>query len=399
MALRYMTGGESHGPALVAILEGLPSGLGICEEDINKDLRRRQSGSGSGARMKLEKDSVQILSGVMEGKTIGSPMTLLLENAVHLDWADRLVPPFSIPRPGHADLAGLVKYGFNDIRPVLERASARETAIRVAVGAVCKKLLTEFNITVGGYVTSIGSIEADVEGINPTQRLELAEQNAIRCPDIQALPLMEALIQQTIERKDSLGGTVEGIALGLPVGLGSYVTPEQRLDACLGAAILSIPAFKGVEIGPAFSNTRQFGTQVHDAICLEGDRLIRKTNRCGGLEGGMTTGQPLVVRAAMKPIPTTLTSQSSVDISTKQSAQTAYERSDVCPVPRAVPVLEAVIALVLANSLLEKLGGDTMQELKERYAKLRSASLEDLMISKDSHLYWTSKPVEGKETL
>ena len=390
MALRFLTAGESHGPAFVAIIEGLPAGLDLPESAINQHLSRRQRGMGSGARMKMEKDRVRILSGVMEGKTIGSPVALMIENKVHRDWIDKPIQSFPIPRPGHADLAGLVKYGFSDIRPVLERASARETSIRVAVGAICRKLLHEFGISIGGYVASLGTVEAEVESIPIENRFVLAEENELRCPDVQAVPLMRDLIQRAIDEKETLGGIIEVIALGLPAGLGSYVHWDRRLDARLGAAILGVQAMKGVEIGSAFQNTRSFGTKVHDAIYLEGDQLVRKTNRCGGLEGGVSNGQPLVVRVAMKPIPTTLTPQLSVNLITGVESETRYERSDICPVPRAVPVLEAVVAYVLADALVEKLGGDSIDEMQVRFTHLRKASLSDLLIEDREHYFWQS---------
>lgn len=388
MTLQFMTSGESHGPALVAVLEGLPAGLPLTEELINHELARRQVGYGAGPRMKLESDTAHILGGIMEGKTIGAPLAMTIENRDHARWRGKAVEPFSVSRPGHADLTGAIKYGFSDMRPALERASARETAARVAVGAVCKHLLAQYGITIGGYVLSIGQVKANVQEIPLDRRITLAEDSEVRCPDPAAEEEMQAAIAAIMQAKDTLGGIIEVLALGVPPGLGSYVTWDRRLEARLGAAVLSIQAIKGVEIGPAFENARLPGTQVQDAIRLEDNRLFRPTNRAGGLEGGITNGQPLIIRAAMKPIATTLTSQQTVDLSTGEECATHYERSDFCPVPRAVPVIEAMVAFVLADALLEKLGGDSMAEMAPRFAALRQARLQDLQMDGQSHTWW-----------
>ncbi len=388
--MKLITSGESHGPALVAILEGLPTGLAIASEVIQHELERRQRGYGAGPRMKIEQDTAQIIGGVMEGKTTGAPLSLLIPNRDHARWRGKAVEPLTIPRPGHADLAGAVKYGHRDLRLALERASARETAARVAAGAVCKLLLHQFGITVGGYVTAIGAASADVSSIPFLERFALAEASDVRCPDAQAADAMHTMIQQAIASRDTLGGIIEVLALDVPAGLGSYGSWETRLEARLGAAVLSIQAIKGVEIGPAFENARLPGTQAQDAIQLETDSgtLFRPTNRAGGLEGGITTGQPLWVRAAMKPIATTLTPQHSIDLATGQETLTGYERSDFCPVPRAVPIVEAMVAFVLADALLEKLGGDAMIDLLPRYASLRQVRLADLPMDGFPHLFW-----------
>jgi chorismate synthase len=388
MALRFLTAGESHGPGLTAILEGIPAGLPLDAASIDNELGRRQSGYGAGPRMKIEQDRVILSSGVMEGRTIGAPIAMSIENRDHAKWRDKAISPFTIPRPGHVDLAGLLKYGYSDIRPALERASARETATRVAVGAICKLLLKEFNIRVGGYVCSIGSVTADLGGIDLEQRVARGEASAVRCPDEAAAELMQQEIHNIIQNKDTLGGVLEIIALGVPPGLGSHVHWDRRLEAKIGAAFLSVPAIKGVEIGPAFENTRLPGTRVHDAIRLAGRRIIRQTSRSGGIEGGISTGQALFVRAAMKPIATTLTPQQSVDLSTGEEVDTQYERSDFCPVPRAVPILEAMLAFVLADALLEKLGGDSLDEIKPRYERLRLNFLADAQIDSADHRWW-----------
>jgi chorismate synthase len=388
MPLRFLTAGESHGPALVAILEGLPAGLSLSAGIIDTELARRQQGYGAGPRMKIEHDTVQILSGVMEGQTTGAPLAFLIKNLDHTKWKGKPVAAYTAPRPGHVDLAGVIKYGYNDIRPALERASARETAARVAVGAVCKHFLSQFGVQIGGYVVSIGNVEADLSDLPMQQRFSLAEASDVRCPDPQAADLMRQAIRQIMDERDTLGGILEVVALGLPVGLGSHVHWDRRLESQLGAAALSIPAVKGVEIGPAFANTRLPGTQVHDAIQLESETLFRPTDRAGGTEGGISTGQPLVVRAAMKPIATTLDPQQTVDLASGQQTATNYERSDFCPVPRAVPILESMVAFVLAKSLLEKLGGDSIAELQSRFDALRQARLSDIEMSDEDHLFW-----------
>lgn len=388
MALRFLTAGESHGPGLVAILEGLPAGLQLKAEVIDRDLARRQKGYGAGPRMKIERDQVRILSGLLEGVTIGAPLALVIENRDHEKWRGQAIAAFSAPRPGHADLTGALKYGYRDLRPALERASARETAARVAVGAVCRHLLAQFGIEVGGYVTAIGEVSADLSAIPIERRAALAEDSEVRCPDPQASAAMSDHILQTMKNRDTAGGIIEVVALNLPPGLGSHVHWDRRLDARLGAAVLSIQAMKGVEIGPAFENARLPGTRAHDAIQLEADRLVRPTARSGGLEGGITTGQPLVIRAAMKPIATTLTPQPTVDLARGEEVPTNYERSDFCPVPRAVVIVEAMVAFVLADALMEKLGGDSLDEIRPRYETLRKASLHDLMLDDAEHLFW-----------
>lgn len=387
--LRYLTAGESHGPALVAILEGLPAGLALTSETIDRELARRQRGFGAGPRVKaIEKDRVQILGGFMGGETTGAPLAMLIENRDHSKWKAREVEPFTTPRPGHADLTATLKYGYPDLRPALERASARETAARVAAGAVCKHLLEQFAIRVEGYVTAIGDVEADLTEIPLSERFQKAEANDLRCPDPNAEMAMRQRIRQIMQSRDTLGGVIEVLALNLPPGLGSHVHWDRKLEARLAAAVLGVQAVKGMEIGPAFENARLSGTQVQDAIRLENEDLVRQGLRSGGLEGGITTGQPLIVRAAMKPIATTLTPQASVDLARGQEVPTQYERSDFCPVPRAVPILEAVIAIVIADALLEKLGGDSLQEMRPRFESLRQANLADLQLDDRAHFWW-----------
>ena len=377
--LRFLTAGESHGPALTAILEGMPAGLLLVEEDVDAQLRRRQKGFGSGGRMQIERDRVHLLGGVLNGRTTAAPIALHVINQDWANWRDRDIPPMTVPRPGHADLTGAVKYGYRDLRPALERASARETAARVAVGAVCRRLLAEFDITIGSYVVQIGGVSAGLpEDLSYPDRFARAEESDVRCPDAAAGEAMQARICQAMEAGDTLGGVFEVVALGAPPGLGSYVHWDRRLDARLMLAVGSIQAVKGVEIGPAFENATRRGTEVHDEIFLEDGLLVRHTNRAGGFEGGITTGQPVVVRAAMKPISTTLTPLRSVDLATGEPAATRYERSDVCAVPRAAVVGEAMVAFVLADALVEKLGGDSLAEMQPRFIALRRGALDEL---------------------
>jgi len=386
--LRFLTAGESHGPALTTILEGLPAGLPLTTQTIDAELIRRQRGYGAGPRMKIEHDEVRILGGLMEGVTNGAPLAMLIENRDHAKWRGKSIDPFTSPRPGHADLTGAIKYGYHDLRPALERASARETAARVAVGAVCKYLLAQFGVQVGGYVSAIAEVRANLDNILLSKRASQAEESEVRCPDPKASQAMSARIRRVMDERDTLGGVIEVIALGLPPGLGTYVHWDRRLEARLGAAVLSVQAIKGVEIGPAFDNARLPGTQVHDPIRLQGDDLVRPGDRAGGLEGGITTGGPLIVRAAMKPIATTLKPQQTVDLATGKEVPTQYERSDFCPVPRAVPVLEAMVAFVLADALLEKLGGDSLEEMRPRFETLRKARLSNLPMDGEGHVFW-----------
>ncbi|MEW5868992.1 MAG: chorismate synthase [Chloroflexota bacterium] len=388
MKLRFLTAGESHGPALTAILDGMPARLELDGAVIDRELARRQQGVGAGRRMKLEQDRVVILGGVLAGMTTGAPLAMLIRNNDHEKWRGKAIPAFTAPRPGHADLTGAVKYGYNDLRPALERASARETAARVAVGAVCKHMLAQFGIRVGGYISEIGEVAVDLEQMPLEERIELARQSPVGCPDSERGQAMQEHIQQAMQARDTLGGVIEVVALGLPPGLGSYVQWDQRLEARLGAALLSVQAIKGVEIGRAFENARRLGTQAHDAIRIQGDALVRSSNRAGGVEGGITNGEPILVRAAMKPIATTLSPQLTVDLASGEEAPTRYERSDFCPVPRAVPILEAMVSFVLADALLEKLGGDSMDELQERFKQLRKLQLSQLLMEGGEHVFW-----------
>lgn len=389
--IRFLTAGESHGPELVVILEGIPAGLPLTGKDLDPLLIRRQQGYGSGGRMRIEKDRVQLVSGVMAGKTIGSPITLRITNRNHTQWQGKEIPPFTRPRPGHVDLTGALKYGYRDLRPASERASARETAARTAAGAVCLHLLKHFGVQVGGWVAAIGNHQMPPAAPTMETFSELvrrAKASPVRCPDPETSRVMKAAIRKAKENQQTLGGVLEIAALGLPPGLGSYVHWDRRLDARLGAAVLGIQAIKGLEFGRGFENTRLPGTEVQDPIRAEGDNLIRPTNRAGGLEGGMTTGNPLILRAAMKPIATTLAPQPTVDLGERIETSTRYERSDFCPVPRAVPILEAVTGFVLADALLEKLGGDSLDEILPRFENLPRATFSNLPMDNHSHTWW-----------
>ena len=397
MNLRLLTAGESHGPALTSILDGIPAGLNLDAGMIDKELGRRQRGFGAGPRMKIEHDHAKILGGVLNGLTTGAPIAIQILNADHASWKGKAVKQMTTPRPGHADLTGAMKYGYTDLRPALERASARETASRVAAGAICKHFLAQFGILIGGYVVSIGSVTASLGKMTYEERFLRAETSQVRCPDGSASEKMRAQIAEIIKVKDTLGGIVEVAALNVPAGLGSFAQWDRRLDARLGSAVLSIQAIKGVEIGDAFDNAHLSGTQAHDAIKLAVElkgknrrsRLVRPTNRAGGIEGGISNGEPIILRAAMKPIATTLTPLTTVDLASAKEAPTKYERSDFCPVPRAVPVVEAMLAFVLADALLEKIGGDSIAEMQPRFQHLRQARLEDLPMDNIEHEWWS----------
>jgi chorismate synthase len=380
MGLRVLTAGESHGPGLTAILEGLPAGLPLTADHINTELRRRQEGYGSGGRMNIERDTVQLSAGIAAGLTTGAPLAMYVENRDYKNWREKDIMPMTTPRPGHADLTGAIKYGYRDLRIALERASARETTMRVAAGAVCKRLLDEFGIVIGGYVTQIGRVTASLsDEMDYPERFRQAEASDVRCPDAAAAEAMHAEIHQAKVDKDTLGGVMEIVALNVPPGLGSHVHYDRRLDAKIVGAMVSVHAMKGAEVGSAFENAGKRGSEVHDEIVLNGDSALhRRTNRAGGLEGGITTGEPIVCRVAMKPISTVMKALGSVNLATGRSEQTVYERSDFCATPRAVPILEAMMALVIADALMEKLGGDSIGEMRPRFETLRRARLEDL---------------------
>jgi chorismate synthase len=377
MPIRFLTAGESHGRGLVCIIEGLPANLELSSEYINRELERRQRGYGRGGRMKIEKDRVQILSGVRFGKTLGGPIALFIENRDWENWKEKMAVegerpetavPFTRPRPGHADLAGGIKYNQRDLRNVLERASARETACRVALGAVCKRFLEELGVFVGSYVVSIGPVSPPIEEQDLIKRHQLAEQSELRFPDPSRDKDFVELINRAKEMGESLGGVFEVFAVGVPPGLGSHVHWDRKLDGRIAQAMMSIQAIKGVEIGLGFEAAKRFGSEVHDEIGYrEGEGYFRYSNNLGGLEGGITNGMPIIVRCAMKPIPTLTKPLRSVDVLTKEEVRAGKERTDVVAVPAASVVGESALALVLADAFLEKLGGDFMEEIKERY--------------------------------
>ncbi len=392
--LRFLTAGESHGPELTAILEGMPAGLSLSSEQLDIDLARRQQGYGSGGRMKIERDHARITSGVMAGQTTGGPIAFTVENLDYVKWADRDVEALTIPRPGHADLTGAVKYGYRELRLSLERASARETTMRVAVGSACRQFLKQFGIEVGGYVVSVGEIgvKSEVSGVTRTsipdtghltpdtysQRFAAAEASDVRCYDETVAETMRARIRQIMQAKDTLGGVIECVALNVPPGLGSHVHWDRRLSAKLTSAVMSIHAMKGVEIGDGFEETRRPGTQAQDELYAEDGLIKQRSNHAGGIEGGISNGAPIVIRAGLKPIATTLNPLDSIDLATGESVKTQYERSDFCQVPRAVPIVEAMVCYVLADALIEKLGGDSINEMQPRFETLRKMRLEDL---------------------
>jgi chorismate synthase len=383
--LRFLNAGESHGPALTAIIEGYPSNVKITTDRINKELARRQKGYGRGGRMKIEKDTVEIFSGVRFGITLGSPITLMIRNKDWENWTDIMAvegdptnkKQILEPRPGHADLTGGIKYGFYDLRNVLERASARETTTRVAVGALCKILLEDIGIKIGSYVLSIGEKKIDkseIESISYEDRFNNAENSELRLPILGKDEEFKEYIDKAKEDGESLGGIFEVYALNVPVGLGSYSQWDTRLDGKIAQAIMSIQAIKGVEIGEGFNLAYLPGSQAHDEIFYSKERgFYRKTNRAGGLEGGMTNGEPIIVRAAMKPIPTLMRHKSfqSVNVITKEPFDAAKERSDITAVPAAAVVAESMLAFVLAREILEKFGSDNWIQIKERIEKYR----------------------------
>lgn len=375
--IEFLTAGESHGKCLIGIVEGIPSGLMVIENDINRELIRRQKGFGRGSRMEIEEDRVEILSGVRWGKTLGSPIAIMIQNRDWSNWNKTMSvstdhsgssSPITRPRPGHADLSGVIKYGHKDIRDVLERSSARETAMRVALGAIAKKLLAEFGIRIISHVIEIGGVKADItNGLSLEEIEKKAEASDVRCADSKATKRMIQKIKEIMDKGDSLGGIIEIITSRPPVGLGSYVQWNKRIDARLTKAIMSIQAIKGVEIGLGFQMADKYGSEVHDQIYYDGSRFYRKTNRGGGIEGGMTNGEDIILRAVMKPIPTLRKPLKSVDFITKETFEATYERSDVCAVPSAGVVCEAMVALELANAITEKFGEDSLEEMKRNY--------------------------------
>ena len=370
---RWLTAGESHGPQLTVVIDGVPAGLELSVEDLRRDLRRRQGGHGRGGRQKIETDEALIMSGVRGGLTIGSPITLVIRNRDHENWLAQMTAqregyepkPVTRLRPGHADLAGTLKYNHSDVRNVLERASARETSSRVAAGGVAKKLLTHFGIEIFSFTQSIGDVELAYDAVDPRRvTLEEIEASPVRCPSPDLSQKMVLAIDAAGERGDTLGGTFRVIATGCPIGLGSHVHWDRKLDGRLAQAILSINAVKGVEFGAGFEGARHPGSEAHDQIEFTGTAFTHLSNRAGGLTGGTTNGEPIDLRAAIKPISTMKKPMQSIDLVSKERVEAHYERSDVCVVPAAGVIGESVVALVLAEAFLEKFGGDSMAELE-----------------------------------
>ncbi len=379
---RFLTAGESHGPCLTTIVEGLPAGLPVDKTIIDADLRRRQGGYGRGGRMKIEKDSIRFLSGVRHGQTLGSPITMQIENLDWVNWQEQMsTEPVEVPiepvtriRPGHADFTGAMKYGHSDIRNVIERSSSRETAARVAVGGLCRQLLAHFGIAIHSHVLSIADVGYDLPSpltreAYPDQMWKVVEASPMRCADA---ALAEKMIERILEAKrngDTCGGVFEVVALGVPIGLGSFSQWDRRLSARLGLAMMSIPSAKAIEIGAGFGASRTPGSQVHDILRHDADgSWSHLTNNAGGIEGGITNGEPVVVRVGVKPIPTLAHPLPSVDLATGENIeQTRYERSDVCVVPAAGVVGEAMMAIVLTEAVIEKFGGDSLEEMQRNY--------------------------------
>ena len=376
--LRYLTAGESHGKSLTAIIEGIPAGLNLLEGDINSELARRQKGYGRGKRMEIEKDEVEITSGVRLGKTLGSPITLVIRNRDWENWKKLMsIHPlekeeaehFDRPRPGHADLAGALKYNEKDLRNVLERSSARETTSRVAAGAVVKKFLAEFGIVVMSYVVEVGGIKAEIPDLPLDEVFSWAEDSELRCPDKIAELKMKDRIEEVKNKGDSVGGIFEVVVRNVPPGLGSFMQWDLRLDGRMAQALMSIQAIKGVEIGIGFEAGRQPGSQVHDEIFYDQSKkqFFHRTNRAGGIEGGVSNGEDIVVRAAMKPIATLYSPLQSVNLRTKEPELASVERSDICRVPSASVIAEAAMALEIGRAFLEKFGGDSLDETRRNY--------------------------------
>tara|TARA_X000001036_G_C20596356_1_gene773049 strand:- start:122 stop:1261 length:1140 start_codon:yes stop_codon:yes gene_type:complete len=371
-----MTAGESHGKGLIGIIEGIPAGMNITEEYIEKDLLRRMQGHGRGGRMKIEKDHAEIFSGVRHAITLGSPISLLIKNFDWVNWEDRMATgkpkkehrKVTMPRPGHADLAGVMKYGLDDIRNVLERSSARETAMRVAIGAVCRKLLEEVGITVGSRVYQIHNIVDETPVSNNMSLKELndtVDASPVRCFDKAAEKKMMDVIDEARNNGDSVGGSFEVIAKGLPYGLGTYINADGKLQARISQAMMSVNAFKGVELGAGFASSAVFGSELHDEILFEDKKITRASNNAGGIEGGMSNAQPIHVKVSMKPISTLIKPLRSIDLNTMEPKLAHKERTDSCAVPAASIIGESMLAIVLADALLEKFGGDNLDQLKK----------------------------------
>ena len=381
--IQYLTAGESHGKGLLGIINGIPANIEIDENYIRNQLARRQKGHGRGKRMKIEKDYAEIYSGVRLGHTIGAPIGLIINNADYKNWVkkmsitstDELIKKITLPRPGHADLAGVEKFGFSDIRNVIERSSARETAMRVAIGSVCRKLLEDINIYVGSRVVQIHDVidETEIDFSEGAQAIsDIADQSEVRCISNETSVKMKNRIDEAKASGDSVGGRFEVFATGVPIGLGSYSQWFDRLQSKISESIMSINAIKGIEFSSAFENVYEFGSKIHDEIGWDGKKYIRHSNNAGGIEGGISNSEPILFQAAMKPIPTLIKPLKSVDIITKEEKLAHKERTDSCAVPAASVIAESMLCIVLADSILEKFGGDSLEELKRHMTSSKS---------------------------
>jgi len=387
--IKYLTAGESHGPELSGIIEGIPAGFEIRKAEIDEILAKRQLKIGAGGRMNVEQDQVSITAGIVNNLTTGGPIAITIKNRDWENWKDKDIDPYLVPRPGHADLAGTVKYNHSDIRHVLERASARETAMRTALGSVCLLILKDLNIDIFGYVASIGSKTIkDIDLSDLVKLRDSKKSSPTMCPNSKSEIEFENEIKIARKKKDTLGGSISVIVRGLPVGLGSYVQYNRKIDGRIAAAFMSVQSVKGVSIGNGIGAHKSFGTEFHDEIFLDNKELLRNTNNSGGIEGGMTTGEDIVVSAYLKPISTTLTPLESVNLKTKEQVETVYERSDTCSVPRAVPIFETLIAIEVLECLLEKTGGDNKKEIIIRKEKLPGKFIDDFEMENDK---WTMR--------
>ena len=376
--IRFLTSGESHGPELTGIIEGLPSGFLVTKEYIDSFLQRRQKSLGSGGRMNIESDQVEISSGIINNLTTGGPITLKIKNNDWKNWKDKDIDPYVVPRPGHADLVGTAKYDAKDIRLILERSSARETAMRCAIGAIAAQILENFDIHICGYVSGIGSLEYLYKGTDGIKNLQnKVTESPVSCPDDKISKEMENEIKLARKKKDTLGGSITTIATGVPPTLGSFVHWDRKLDANVARIFMSIQSVKAVEIGNGIEVSKNYGTEVQDQYFLDQENIKKESNNLGGFEGGMTNGEDIVVKAYLKPISTTLTPIKSINLSTKNETETVYERSDTCAVPRAVPIFESAMALEILKDLLIKTGGDSKKEITKNFENISKLNLDE----------------------
>ncbi|RME86857.1 MAG: chorismate synthase [Planctomycetota bacterium] len=375
--IRFLTAGESHGPKLVGILDGIPYGLSLSLEKINQDLKRRQIGAGSSSRMTFEKDKVQITGGLLKGITTGGPISLEILNQDYKNWKNRKINPMTLPRPGHVDLPAALKYGYGDLRFGLERASARETAMRTAIGSICKILLEVLGIWIGAFVIQIGAEKVTLTPLSWRKQWEWAENNPFRIPKESDFRVWETLLDKAVNHGDTLGGAILCIAEGVPPGIGSFSQSEEKLDAQIGSALLSIPSVKGVDFGFAFENCQKWGSQYHGTIIEKKGIVSPQESLSGGIDGGLSNGAPILVRAFLKPISTLKKGNPSWDLKKWTIRKAAYQRSDVLALPRAVPVIEGMVAFVLAKNVLKKTGGDSMEEVEKAFQALKKGRKED----------------------